>query len=220
MNCRIFRNGAIVRARFHRELEPGSRQSCRRPCNCLPRKTSYGSHLEFTRAHRGDAAGELPAPANTDPVTLHLNEVNVRLALEMLSRSHGLSILVAPGVAGLVTANLEGLPVDQALDAIIKLGNLVAHREGELIYVYSATEFPQANFRVHVFPLDYVSAVDVLPVVTNLLTPTGQVNRFECQSDRQHKGSGSCHRHRSAGDIGACGGFYSAGRHTSTPGHD
>jgi type II secretory pathway component GspD/PulD (secretin) len=120
------------------------------------------------------STGELPVPANTEPVTLHLNEVSVRLALEMLSRSHGLSILVAPGVAGQVTANLEGLPVDQALNAIIKLANLVAHREGGLIYVYSATEFPQANFRLQVFPLDFVSSIDVLPVVTNLLTPTGQ----------------------------------------------
>lgn len=125
-------------------------------------------------ADRGHPRGQLPVPAKGELVTMHLSEVNVRQALEMLSRSHGLSILVAPGVTGLVTANLEGLQVDQALDAIVKLGNLVAHREGELIYVYSPTEFPQGNFRLHVFPLNFVSAIDVLPVVTNLLTPTGQ----------------------------------------------
>ncbi len=125
---------------------------------------------------------ELPAPANDELVTLHLNEVNVRQALEMLSRSHGLSILVAPGVTGQITANLEGLEVDQALDAIVKLGNLVAHREGELIYVYAQTEFPQANFQLHVFPLNFVSAIDVLPVITNLLTPTGQATASSVSS--------------------------------------
>ena len=141
----------------------------------LPGQDELPATASSSGRGEGDWATELPVPANTELVTLHLNEVNVRQALEMLSRSHGLSILVAPGVAGQVTANLEGLQVEQALDAIIKLANLVAHREGGLIYVYSATEFPQANFRLRAFPLDFISAIDILPVVASLLTPTGQV---------------------------------------------
>lgn len=116
-----------------------------------------------------------PISAGTEGnlVTMHLNEVSVRQALETLSRSHGLNILVAPGVAGMVTANIESMEVGQALDAILKLSGHVAQREGELIYVYAETELPRSDFHVRVFPLDFVGAIDVLPIVSNLLSTSG-----------------------------------------------
>lgn len=126
-------------------------------------------------------ANDQPAAANTEPVSLHLNEVTVRQALEMLSRSHGINMLVGPTVTGTVTANLEGLDADVALNAILKLCNLVAHRENNLLYIYAATEYPQIDFQVRTFPLDYIAGTDVLPVVQSLLSPTGQV--FATQVD-------------------------------------
>jgi type II secretory pathway component HofQ len=44
-----------------------------------------------------------------DPITLHLDEVDVRRALELLSRQGSMNILVSPGVSGQVTANLQRL---------------------------------------------------------------------------------------------------------------
>ena len=115
----------------------------------------------------------LPGGNDDELVTLHLNEVSVRQALETLSRSHGLNILVAPGVAGQVTANIESMEVGRALDAILKLSGHVAQREEGLIYVYAESELPRSDFRVKVFPLDFVSAIDVLPVAANLLSTNG-----------------------------------------------
>lgn len=118
---------------------------------------------------------DLPAPKSSEPVSLHLNEVNVRQALEMLSRSHNINMLVAPGVTGSVTANLEGLDSDAALNAILKLCNLVAHRENGVIYIYANTEYPKIDFQVRTFLLDYVAGTDAMPVISSLLSTGGEV---------------------------------------------
>ena len=45
-------------------------------------------------------------------VTMHVNELDVRQLLELLSRRSGLNILVSPKVSGTITANFENTSVD------------------------------------------------------------------------------------------------------------
>ena len=121
----------------------------------------------------GDDVEPLPRPAG-DPITLHLDNVDVRRALEMLSRDYGLNILIAPGVTGTVTANLEEVDQTTALLAILKLCNLIAHYDGDMIYVYSPSELPLEGTTLRVFPLDYASADDTLESIHGLLSPAGK----------------------------------------------
>jgi len=116
----------------------------------------------------------VPTSPTGEPITLHVNEVDVRKVLEMLSRQHGMNILVAPGVTGTVTANLQKVDERTALLAILKLCDLVAHDESGFTYVYPATAFPRSGFVTRIFPLDYASAEEVLVSVTGMLTPSGQ----------------------------------------------
>ncbi len=116
----------------------------------------------------------VPEPENTTPVTLRCDGVDVRKVLEMLSVEASTNILVAPGVTGQMTANLQGLTFDEALGAILKLCNLVAHREHNLILVYPLENVPQLARSLQAFPLDYVSSQDALLGVQGLLSPTGQ----------------------------------------------
>jgi type II secretory pathway component GspD/PulD (secretin) len=97
----------------------------------------------------------------------------VRQVLELLSRQHGLNILVAPGVQGRVTANLEGLDSSDALRAILKLCDLVAQHEEGLTYVFSRAELPDDGLEQRFFPLDYASADDLMPAIEGLLSPAG-----------------------------------------------
>ena len=121
--------------------------------------------------------------ASPEPITLHFDDVDVRKALEMLSREESRSILVAPGVTGRVTANLQGLSFDEALEAILELCNLVALRKGNLIFVYAPKEVPQSGRMLRTYFLDYVSAADVLQAVQGLLSPEGQAFMTQCTSD-------------------------------------
>jgi len=118
-----------------------------------------------------------------EPITLHFDDVEIRKALEMLSREESQSILVGPGVTGRVTANLQGLSFDEALDAILELCNLVAIRKENLIFVYASKDVPQSGRMLRTYPLDYVSAADVQQTVQGLLSPEGKVFITQCTSD-------------------------------------
>jgi type IV pilus secretin PilQ/predicted competence protein len=116
-----------------------------------------------------------------EPITLHLDDVDVRRALELLSRQGSMNILVSPGVSGQVTANLLDVGLDDALDAILKLCNLVARREKNLIYVYTPQEALDANGRdskqgTRVYRPNYVRATDLEKMITPFLsTDSGRI---------------------------------------------
>ena len=128
-------------------------------------------------------AGEVDRRIRVDDrgrLTLHMDDLDIRRALEILSRQGGLNIMIAPGVTGTVTANLEGVTVDEALGAILRLTNLTARREGGLIFVYSPQELKALAFRdqeleTRLFRLNYVRPSDVLGIVAELLSPDGTI---------------------------------------------
>ena len=125
----------------------------------------------------------VPTPDPLEPITLHLGDVDVRKALEMLSAEGAVSILVSPGVTGRVTANLRGLSLEETLNAILKLCNLVAYREKDLIFVYPLEQAPQLGRNLQAFPLDFVAAQDVLQGVNGLLSPVGNASVMESSED-------------------------------------
>lgn len=130
---------------------------------------------------------DVSTPDGSMPISLHLDNVDVRKALEMLSRDGSLNILVSPGVRGTVTADLQGLTSDQALSAMLRLCNLVVHRDEDIVFVYTPEEFPQEDQGLQVFLLDYVSAADILPTIEGLLSPAGQAFATESDSEDNRK---------------------------------
>ena len=132
------------------------------------------------------AAGA-PAPAGAEPrvdvgtdgrITLHMDELDVRRALELISRQGGLNIMVSSGVQGRITANLEGATVDQALKAILRLGDLKARREEGLIYVYSAQDFKDQAavdqpILTRIYRLNYIRSRDLMSMIADTLSVDG-----------------------------------------------
>src|SRR5207237_904522 len=86
---------------------------------------------------------ELPPPRKAEDeklISLHLDDLEIRKALEILSRDGAFNLLVSPSVAGRVTANLKNVTPTQALEAVLRLTNLVAQRQGNLIYIYTSED--------------------------------------------------------------------------------
>ena len=73
-------------------------------------------------------------------ITMHVNELDVRVLLELLSRRSGANILVSPNVSGNITANFEKVTQDQLLSSVLKLANLEAKHEGTIQYIYTQEE--------------------------------------------------------------------------------
>lgn len=184
--------GMSVRAACAQEPPPGAATGSTLDPP-LPRSRHPHPVPRFTSAAQPavrTAPEPLPAPAlaappltlapllsqDRAPVTLHLDDVDVRKALELLSRQGPLNILVSANVTGTITANLDGISFDQALNAILKLSNLVAQREGGLVYVYTPQEVAALDKQgqrvvTRVYRLCYLRGSDLEKICTPLLTP-------------------------------------------------
>ncbi|NQU22512.1 MAG: hypothetical protein HQ567_14640 [Candidatus Nealsonbacteria bacterium] len=128
----------------------------------------------------------VPPPTTTarmqasGPISLHLDNEDIHKVLEMLSRQEKVSILVSPGVTGRVTANLQGESFDEALDALLKVCNLVSHRQRNTIFVYTPTELTQLEDRnrkldTRIYHLNYVRAGDIQQMVQPFISDVGKV---------------------------------------------
>jgi type II secretory pathway component GspD/PulD (secretin) len=124
----------------------------------------------------------LPPPRNlnnNEPVWAHLNEVPVREALEMLTRGSALNIVISPGVNGKVTANLANLTPQKALDAIVRLADLVAQRDRGIIYVYTQDELRKVGRQpsgIRVYHLNYLRSLDLWMMIRPFLTVSARVS--------------------------------------------
>ncbi len=112
-------------------------------------------------------------------VSLHMNDLDLRQALELLSRHASLNILVSPGVQGQVTVNLDKVSLDQALEAILKLGNLTSKKEDNLIYVFTPEELllqgDRGPISTHVYHLNYIRANDLDDMLRPFLSDGGKL---------------------------------------------
>ncbi|MBN1395742.1 MAG: hypothetical protein JW959_12030 [Pirellulales bacterium] len=113
-------------------------------------------------------------------ITMHVDNLDVRKALEILSRQANMSILVSPGVSGNVTLDLRDKAADEILQAIAKLCRLKIQREDDLIFVSALSEMPEGEdgkLPVRVYHLNYVRSGDVELMITPLLSPRGTISR-------------------------------------------
>lgn len=127
-----------------------------------------------------DDPGHPPIALDTaGQVSLHVNEADIRAVLELLSRETTGNILISPGVQGTISVNIERRTPEQALEAILKLGNLSSKTEGGLIYVYSPQEVAQQGERgdlvTRVYHLNYVRAADIDTMIRPFLSETGKL---------------------------------------------
>lgn len=112
-------------------------------------------------------------------ITLHVDDLDVRKALEILSRQADMGILVSPGVSGNVTLDLRDKTADEILQAIARLCRLKIQCVNGMIFVTARSESPEGedgNLPVRVYHLDYVKSADVQAMIEPLLSPRGTIS--------------------------------------------
>lgn len=119
-----------------------------------------------------------PLPPS-QPITLHVDDTDVRKVLEMLSRQAKENILVSPNVAGSVTLDLRGMSLDDALQAIATLCHISFKRRDGAVYVYTTAEIDQVeeeDLPVRVYRLNHVRGPDLEKMVKPILSKRGVVS--------------------------------------------
>jgi len=98
-----------------------------------------------------EVAGAKPTPATSglqpkgandrehtyvgEPIDLKVTNADVTDVLRTFAQISGLNVIVQPGVTGLVTAELENVPWDQALEQILKINNLDYELDGNVMRI-------------------------------------------------------------------------------------
>lgn len=82
------------------------------------------------------------------PVSLAFDDVPVARVLQALADHQRLNLVVAPGVEGNISLQLNHVPWQQALDITLKMADLTLEREGDVLMVYTRgkiLDMPQAE---------------------------------------------------------------------------
>lgn len=70
-----------------------------------------------------------------EPIDLKVTNAEVTDVIRTFAQISGLNIIVQPGVSGLVTAELENVPWDQALEQILKINSLDYELDGNVMRI-------------------------------------------------------------------------------------
>jgi type IV pilus assembly protein PilQ len=74
-----------------------------------------------------------------EPIDLKVTNADVTDVLRTFAQISGLNIIIQPGVSGQVTAELENVPWDQALEQILKINNLDYELDGNVMRIAPTT---------------------------------------------------------------------------------
>jgi len=113
--------------------------------------------------------------ANDDRLTINMENSDIRDVLPILGKAGGLNILSSPNVVGNISASLENVEVDTALDAILRSTGFVARREGNFVYVGTAEDLQimaaaDETLGTRVYRPNYVTALEIEKLITPMLS--------------------------------------------------
>jgi type IV pilus assembly protein PilQ len=106
---------------------------------------------------------------------------DIRQVLDMFSVQGELNVLTGPSVTGPVFGTLSGVRLEDALDAVVRLGGFQAVRMGDFILVGTPAELiemQRLSQRVvtRVYRPNYVSAAELTLLIAPLLSPEGSAS--------------------------------------------
>ncbi len=114
-------------------------------------------------------------------VEIHVNDASLVEVLRMMSIQAQRNIVASKEVGGKVTANLYGVTVREALDAILHANGYAYREKGNFIYVYTAKEIAEMEkaervATTEVFRLFYTPAANAANMIKPVLSDAAQVS--------------------------------------------
>jgi len=135
---------------------------------------------------------DLELRMNNGLITLIANQASLSDILAILAQDHGLNIVSSDTIAAKVTVTLRDVPLADALNAILSIQGLSWSRRNNIISVtrISLDEAGGAIVQgrvIRVYPLSYVTGAAIETVITELLSPVGQVKSLQSESSDSRK---------------------------------
>lgn len=114
-------------------------------------------------------------------VDIAVQDTDLAQVLQMLAIHSKKNIITSKSVSATVTANLYGVTLYEALDAILRVNGYVYVEEGNFIYIYTREEKAAQDEALRrresrIFVLDHLAALDASEFITPLLSDVGQAS--------------------------------------------
>ena len=113
-----------------------------------------------------------PSPEDAETIDLSFQDIPIRSALQILAGAQGFNLVAGEAVAGNISLQLDAVAWEQALELVLRAGNLAHRMEGNIMYVTTAEEM--ARQREQELEAGR-QALELAPLATELL----QVNYAE-----------------------------------------
>ncbi len=134
--------------------------SIRRKLRCCIVALLAASHWAPAQAQQ-----DLAPPAAVEVSGLSFQDVPIRFALQILADEQNFNLVAGEAVAGNISLQLDGVSWQQALELVLRAGNLAYRLEGNVLYVTTAEEMALQRER----ELDAErQALELAPLITEL----------------------------------------------------
>jgi len=127
----------------------------------------------------GEGAGRIDLAMKNDRISLVVRDAPINTVLGVLAQQHGLNIVTAENVNGIVSVTLHDVSLDAGLNAILRTNGYAWTRQDNIIVVtqiaQGTTAPPTSQGReMRVFRLNFLAATDADAVIKGLLSPVGK----------------------------------------------
>src|SRR5205814_5235975 len=152
------------------------------PSTAPATQTADGSEATSTPGGEGQSVNSTDVNVNdTGAVEIHVNDANLVEVLRMLSLQSQRNIIASKEVGGKVTANLYGVTVREALDAILSANGYAYREKGNFIYVYTEKELAEREkaerkMVTEVFHLHWTPAANIQNMIKPVLSEGAQMS--------------------------------------------
>ena len=113
-----------------------------------------------------------------DKMSINLKNSDIRNVLTMISELTGLNIVISPNIDDTISANLENVTVQAALDAILKPNNYSYFVQGNIIIVKDLDTQLIGELESVVIRLKYINSNDLQAPMSTILTSRGSIQSF------------------------------------------
>jgi len=106
---------------------------------------------------------------------LEFREVDIKDVLRQLSKQYNLNIIFSESVKGLITVQLHGVTIDEALDSIVTINGFMYTKKGKVIKVTTAAEAEKEGKQTKVFRLNNADAGKLKDTLAKTLSSEGKI---------------------------------------------
>ncbi len=107
---------------------------------------------------------------------MELRNADIKEVLRALSQENNINIIIGDAVEGKITLSFRAVTFDEAFNAILRMNNLSAfHEENIIRVVQSPFAVEEAGLTTHIIAINFATAVDIQETVKGLLSKYGTV---------------------------------------------